>query len=115
MVILTFYFAAFEFPQAMEVIEPINARLVSAICDFIQHGRTAVSRETLSQIREVLFHVICDFSQIPHRVAAPYSANSKGKLIMCYNKLTCLGSLHIHHTRGLYILVNGKGYYTMST
>ena len=41
-VILTFYFIAFEFPRAMEVTELISARLVSAICDFIQHPRAAV-------------------------------------------------------------------------
>jgi len=43
---LTFYFRVFGFPRAMEVIEPILARIVSAICEFIQRARTAVSQET---------------------------------------------------------------------
>jgi len=38
---LTSYFIAFEFPPAMEVVELISARLVSAVCDFIQHAGTA--------------------------------------------------------------------------
>jgi len=45
-VILTFYFIAFELPWAMEMIEPIIVFLVSALCNFIQDARTAVSRET---------------------------------------------------------------------
>jgi len=59
------------------VIEPISRRRASAICDFIQHARTAVSRETCiakSQCdfsHNVFYNFSAIFSQIRHRVADP--------------------------------------------
>jgi len=46
-------------------------RLASAICDFIQHARTAVSRETAIANSNAIFHVklFAIFSQIHHRMA----------------------------------------------
>ena len=40
----------------MEVIELISARLVSAICNFIQHARTTSFAQQLSQIHNANFH-----------------------------------------------------------
>jgi len=55
--ILTFYFIAFGFLRAIEVIEQISARLVRAICDFIQHARTAsLARNSDCKLAEI-FHI----------------------------------------------------------
>ena len=66
LVILTFYFIAFGFPQAMEVIEPISAHLINAIWDFIQHARTAILRKTAVAKSQCDFsrNVFCDFVAI---------------------------------------------------
>jgi len=69
LVILTFHFIAFGFPQAMKVIEPFSACLVIMIYDFFHHARTAVSRETSIANSQCYFsrNVICDFSQFFHK------------------------------------------------
>ena len=113
LVILILYFIAFGFPPAMEVIEPINAHLVRAICDFIQHARTTVSREAAianSQC-DFLRNVICAifFSKIRHRVASPlksyrgrefYSQRWRGfSLVRVFSKhLASIPSYHQTYT-----------------
>jgi len=40
LIILTSYLIAFGFSRAIEVIEPISVRLVSMICNYIQHANS---------------------------------------------------------------------------
>ena len=57
LVILTFHFIAFGFPQAMKVIEPFSACLVIMIYDFFIMLELQFRARHRSQIRNAIFHV----------------------------------------------------------
>jgi len=93
-VILIFYFIAFGFPWTMEMIEPISARLVSAI--LLSMLELQFRAKQLSQIRNAIFHVtlFAIFLRSHHRVAGQVwlssdKENQSGYLIARMNVSHC--------------------------